>query len=182
MTNRVFKNKPNELITTTDGRKLYNSRSVAVTGCIGARYNNKIHFIIEKRGNAEGLDNPGKWCLPCGYLDWNESGPDAIKREVWEEVGLDIDVLDTKYQVVVKYDYMSQPWWVKTEPDENRQNISLRYARVYNIEIGELPKLTPNNDCMPNEVADAKWITLDEIDNYEFVFNHKNVLIQFFTK
>jgi 8-oxo-dGTP pyrophosphatase MutT (NUDIX family) len=178
---KQFKNKPNELITTTDGRKLYNSRSVAVTGCIGAHLNGKFYFVIEQRGNAKGLDSPGKWCVPCGYLDWNESGSDAIRREAWEEVGIDMEVLDTKYSVLAEADYMNQPWWVKTEPDENRQNISLRYGRVYILEDDqELPKLTANNDCEPNEVAYAKWVTLDESNGYEFAFNHKEVLFDFY--
>jgi 8-oxo-dGTP pyrophosphatase MutT (NUDIX family) len=46
-------------------------------------------FLIEKRGNKPDLDSKGKWCLPCGYLDWDESGSDAARRELWEEVGLE---------------------------------------------------------------------------------------------
>jgi 8-oxo-dGTP pyrophosphatase MutT (NUDIX family) len=179
---KKFKNKPNELITTTDGRKLYHSRSVAVTGCIGILKDLEFYFVIEKRGNAPGLDSPGKWCIPCGYLDWNESGSDAIRREAWEEVGIDMHSLDAKHLALEEAEYMDQPWMIKTEPDENRQNVSLRYGRVYIFKkYQKLPKLKANNDCEPNEVADAKWVKLDELNNYQFAFNHKQVLKDFLT-
>ena len=89
----VFKNRPNEMVTTTDGRKIWVSRSVAVVGIITCYSRNQRYFAIEKRGTAINLDKQGLWCLPCGYLDWDESGPDAIRREAWEEIGLNLEEL-----------------------------------------------------------------------------------------
>jgi 8-oxo-dGTP pyrophosphatase MutT (NUDIX family) len=176
----TFRNRPNELIITTDGRKLYHSRSVAVVMCLVVMDPNGFYRIaIEKRGTAPGLDKQGMWCLPCGYLDWDESGPDAVKREVWEEIGLN---LDEYKDLVIAGPTIDQPWFVKTTPDENRQNVTLRYGMV--IVKKELPVLKPNNDCEPNEVADATWASLSDIilGNYEFAFNHDNVIREFFSK
>jgi len=30
----------------------------------------------------------GKWCIPCGYVEWDEDVRDAAKREFEEETGL----------------------------------------------------------------------------------------------
>jgi 8-oxo-dGTP diphosphatase len=34
---------------------------------------------------------PGKWCIPCGYVEYDEDVYDAIKREFREETGLTIE-------------------------------------------------------------------------------------------
>jgi 8-oxo-dGTP pyrophosphatase MutT (NUDIX family) len=178
MTSLTFKNRPNELVTTTDGRKLYHSRSVAVVGvlCCYSVEEEKYYFAIEKRGTAPGLDNQGLWCLPCGYLDWDETGPQAFAREVWEEIGLDVEKLK-KY--AINGHSLDQPWFVKTSPDENRQNVTLRYGMVF--VKNDLPRLIPNHACEPNEVADALWVPYSDIivGKYKFAFNHDSVIKEF---
>lgn len=184
---RQFINKPNECVTTTDGRKIWVSRSVAVVGvfCVCTKDAN-THVLIEKRGTNPGLDKQGLWCLPCGYLDWNETAEDAIQREAWEEIGLDLDDLVKKYQRFDEGDYLTKPWAVKSEPDENRQNVTLRYACTFNMD--DLPSLKPNNDCEPNEVADATWVNvgafikpdLSALEKYDFAFNHDVVIRKYF--
>jgi 8-oxo-dGTP pyrophosphatase MutT (NUDIX family) len=174
MTKPTFKNRQNELITTTDGRKLFHSRSVAVVAVLVCMNpDGECRIAIEKRGNHPGLDKKGLWCLPCGYLDWEESGKDAVRREVWEEIGLN---LDEYKNVMVGGPSLDNPYSVKTEPDENRQNITLRYGMVF-IQR-EWPVLNPNNDAEPDEVADAVWAKYSDIllDKYEFAFNHKAVI------
>lgn len=180
MTNPIFKNRPNELVTTTDGRKLFHSRSVAVVGvlvCMSPTWEYRI--AIEKRGTKPGLDKQGLWCLPCGYLDWGESASEALKREVWEEIGMNLD--DYK-NVMIGGPNLEQPWFVKTEPDENRQNVTLRYGMV--MIQKEWPKFVVNNACEPDEVVDAVWATLDDIvnDKFEFAFNHKDVILDFWNR
>lgn len=33
---------------------------------------------------------PGLWCIPCGYVEYNEDVWEAVKREFLEETGLDV--------------------------------------------------------------------------------------------
>jgi ADP-ribose pyrophosphatase YjhB (NUDIX family) len=34
----------------------------------------------------------GKWCVPCGYVEWGEDIREAARRELWEETGLDAEI------------------------------------------------------------------------------------------
>ena len=34
----------------------------------------------------------GRWCIPCGYVEWDEDIRAAARRECAEETGLDIEV------------------------------------------------------------------------------------------
>jgi 8-oxo-dGTP diphosphatase len=36
----------------------------------------------------------GQWCIPCGYVEWDEDVRVAAAREVTEETGLDVNVGD----------------------------------------------------------------------------------------
>jgi len=183
MTTPVFNNKPNECVTTTDGRKIFNSRSVAVNLVAFAQIESglnegEICVAIGKRGKAM-PDKPGFWNLPSGYLDHNESGVEAAKREAWEELGLNVDEIIENNTVVIKH--LDQPWFVKTAPDENRQNVTLRYGFMFNVPtINDLPKLIANNDCEPNEVDEALWVNMNELDNYEFAFSQLTVIWDYF--
>lgn len=163
-----FNNKENELITTTDDRKLFHSRSVTIVVILSCIVNGIKKFAIEKRGPA--LDKSGLWCLPCGYLDWNENAAQAVKREVWEEIGLNLDKLTLQNKI-------DQPIYVNSNPDD-KQNVSLRY--VVTIIDNKYPKLIANNDCKLDEVTEAKWITIDELNNYEFAFEHNNLILKYF--
>ena len=60
---------------------------VAITALI---QNTKGKFLIVQRGVHE-IAFPGKWALPGGKLERGETVLDTLKREVLEEVGLEIE-------------------------------------------------------------------------------------------
>ena len=65
----------------------YNNRGVTVDAVIVK--DNKILLI--KRGNEP---FKGFWALPGGYVGWDETVEDAVKREVAEETGLIVKTLE----------------------------------------------------------------------------------------
>jgi ADP-ribose pyrophosphatase YjhB (NUDIX family) len=159
-----FKNKPNEKVTV-EGRDIYISRSVAVVALIVATVEDKRYILINKRGE-NAADYRGLYNLPCGYLDWNETGVDACVRETYEETGVDISS-DINQDM--------QPY-VSTKVSNNRQNVSLTYT--INVDYETLPETTNANSEL-GEVAEILWIPIEEYVNYEFAFSH-NKKIEYF--
>lgn len=47
--------------------------------------NDEGRILLGRRSRG---DHAGKWCIPCGYVDWNEDIRDAACREMREETGL----------------------------------------------------------------------------------------------
>lgn len=82
----------------------------------------------------------GKWNIPAGHLDPNETIFDATKREVKEESGFDVELTGV-YQI-------------GNQKLENDVFISVVFATKV---IGGDIKFNPN------EILDAKWFTYEEI-------------------
>ena len=165
-----FKNRHNAS-HNVGGRIVWESRSVAVNCVVVAGRPSNPYILLGQRGKGA-PDSSGLWNVASGYLDWDESGTEAVYREVWEEFGLYLP--DQKIMV----NNLLNPWHVNTQPDENRQNVSLRYGCVISLVGNELPILTFENS-EPDEVADLKWVPKSELTNYKFAFNHDVVIKQY---
>jgi 8-oxo-dGTP diphosphatase len=60
-------------------------------GCGAFIVNEKNELLLMKRGKASKL-RVGDWIIPGGTVEFNETISAALKREVKEEVGLDIAI------------------------------------------------------------------------------------------
>ena len=172
---KTFKNKPNRSFYV-GGEVVWHSRSSSIVAVIIAVVKGEYFVLINKRGGGA-FDYKGKWNLCCGYIDWAESGPEAFEREVWEETGVDIEEIKKVNKIL--FDFTDQPFFVNTDPKENRQNISLSYGLVF--ETDTLPETT-SEYSEPNEIADIKWIKIEDIDKYDFAFNHNQRIKMFLQK
>lgn len=161
----TFKNRPNAS-HKVGNREIWESRSPAVVGIIFAFANNNLYVLAEKRSKNM-PDEPGKWVVPCGYMDWDESGWDALRREIYEETSFFID----KFKKNLVYDNDKEPFFVKTTPDENRQNIAINYCLLFDFEKTGLPKTVEK--YKDHEVDQVKWVDYKEIDDYPWGFEHE---------
>lgn len=178
---KKFNNKPNPCITH-EGKEIWISRSCAVAGTIMAvALDTKELYILTSKRGPKAADFIGMYNLTCGYIDWNESGPGAMARELYEETGLDLEMVIEKY--VILQSNLDQPWYVASSPNQNRQNITLRYGALFAVDsIENLPKLTTDYNEVVGEVEDPIWMPYKEINNYEWAFNHNTVINQYIEK
>jgi len=60
-----------------------------VVGIAGILLNDKNEIFLGRRKNGV---YAGKWCIPCGYVEYHEDIRDGLRREFMEETGLDIEI------------------------------------------------------------------------------------------
>jgi 8-oxo-dGTP pyrophosphatase MutT (NUDIX family) len=150
----VFNNTPNEEIETTDGRKLFNSRSPTICVPVLALDNKgDAYLLISRRGNGT-PDFQGYYNLVVGYLDFDETLEDAAKRELWEEVGLHVDAIPDEN---VLYSLEVDPWAIKSKPT-GKQNVTVRFGLILKYESFEDFPVPSMTNCEPGEVSEAFWI------------------------
>lgn len=77
---------------------------------------------------------------------------------------------------------LDNPWYITTKPSENRQNISLRYGVALVLKSNTLPKLSTINNEVPGEVENPMWMPLDDVNKYQWAFNHDQVIFDYIKK
>jgi 8-oxo-dGTP diphosphatase len=91
----------------------------------------------------------GSWCLPGGYLDWDETTEEAVVRELEEEAGLKGEVVKL---LGVRSDLSA---------GDGRQNVDLFYLVEAEGEVS-------GGD---DEVAKVEWFSWDELPE-KLAFEH----------
>lgn len=144
-----------------DGKKYWYSRSICAVALLFATDDTGKWYVL---ANKRGLDEKHKWNCPAGYLDFEETIAECAAREVYEETGLKIspDVLHLVF--------------INDNPKETRQNVTFRYVGLLNKKVEDLSKQLNSSHSEKNEVEDIKFIPVEDIDKYEWAFNHDNLI------
>lgn len=117
--------------------------------------NHKVLLI--KR--APNVFRGGKWGLPGGYVDRDETIRETIIREVKEETNLDA-------KIIKLFKIVDNP----NRRNEDRQNVCF----IYIISVTGDPK------PQQSEVSEVKWVDLDRLPKEEdFAFDHLEIIQDF---
>lgn len=164
-----FTSTPNRCVIV-DNEVLWISRSVTVLAILVVICDAQAYVPLNKRG-PDLPSEVGKWCLAGGYLDYDETIGGAVMREVWEELGLDLQELQANHRLVGSLD---QPSLIFSEPRRS-QNVTMHYPLMVFLNDGAtLPRLTPQVN--KGEVADVGWFPLEKALQMELAFNHQDSL------
>jgi 8-oxo-dGTP diphosphatase len=107
-------------------------------------------ILLVKRSNK--LSEGGKWALPGGFVDRNETIKEAAVREIMEETGY--EVADMTLLRIID---------APNRPAEDRQNIAFVHFCVARERTG-----------VPDwESSDVRWFSLSALpEEREFAFDH----------
>ena len=97
-----------------------------------------------------------------------ESASECVIREVYEESGLNLENYKTTG--------VESPYELVTEPDVNwKQDIAIHF--LVNIE-SETEPVTDFSIVSDEETLDIKWISVEELSEFKFAFNHDKRIIK----
>ncbi len=166
-----FNNRDNERVELPDGSLVYIARHTATAYQIRLIKDDLEYVLMGKRG-ALMHDHVGKWCMPCGFLDWDEHVRHAAMREVYEESGLNILEVKEKYKIII--DYTVRPYRIKSNLNSPMQNVVHHYGIMF--EADEFPEI--HTRFAKGEVDETRWVPIEEVKHLECAYDHKEIITQ----
>lgn len=149
------------------GKTLWSGRYCAIAAFVFCKFPDGWRILANKRGKGT-PDFQGKWNCPCGYLEADESAKEGCARETYEETG--VKVSPDSFRII----------YVETDPQKcNNGNVTLRHIAILehgrdNVSISMSAVLAGEGE--KEEVESIAWIPLDDLDSYEWAFNHLEVI------
>lgn len=114
----------------------------------------KTKILLAKR--ADYLTEPGKWCLPGGYMDRDETLLQAVEREAYEETGCKIT--DIKFETFID---------ILDRPGDDRQDIDFAYSAIAGDQTGK-----PDE-----ESSEICWFDLNSLPGKsQIAFDHYDLI------
>lgn len=108
----------------------------------------------------DGGIKPGKWCLPCGYIEGSETIEQAAKREVMEETGIDVELVSI---VNVTSNHFPAAQYYGEEEAE-----SLGKDRYTSLVVVILARPLTHSVRPGDDIVSAGWYGLDELPDMAF--------------
>lgn len=141
------------------GFTLYNNVAGAVAVVI--RYNDEIYLTRRNRDPKK-----GKLDLAGGFVDPKESAEETCKRELFEELQLDVDISNLKYLTSLPNVYQYK------EIDYNTIDLFYEYRVPEKFEVNlEL-----------SEISEAVWIPVKELNLEDIAFDSQKKFFEEYLK
>jgi len=117
---------------------------------LGLLVNDNKQVLISLRNDPKQQDAHNRWEIPGGAVEFGETIKQAAKREMLEEIGIDISFPD--FPPIVR----THVW---KYPD----------IHVQVILIGYICKTQDTPHPANGEVSDVRWVGSDEIDKLDYL-------------
>lgn len=153
-----------------EGQTLWYSRSVAVSTCVFCKDSEGVWCaLINKRGKGAPTAK-GKWCIPAGYLDFDEDICNCGIREIYEETGVKVP------RVLMNY------YAVNSIPNTHTQNVVFIYYAILPGTTDDYELTSEHSE--PDEVDDIMFVPLPMLmtTNLDLAFNNDNIILDVYNK
>lgn len=120
-------------------------------------YNSRQQILLAQRPLHK--HQGGKWEFPGGKVEPHELATTALKRELWEELGIEADLATMRPLIEIKHSY----------PDKN---ICLDVWTVYQFQ----------HEPIGRERQVIAWFELAELANLEFPAANQSILQKLFAQ
>ena len=111
--------------------------------------------LVTKRGVEP---HKGKFDIPGGFLRAGEDVIEGLKRELWEELQVEVDVSTDDVLTIVTHTYGEESDFV--------------------LAIGFSARLVSGEVTPGSDVEEAHWISPSQIDEVEFAWEHDRELVR----
>ncbi len=105
-------------------------------------------FLLVRRSERE-IAFPGKWALPGGKIEDDDSVMETLKKEALEEVGLVID--DRRV-------YLNDGHFIRPDDQTVKVFTYLVFPKTYQVNISD-------------DFTDYQWVSLEELANFDCLTN-----------
>lgn len=120
--------------------------------------NEKKEILLVKR--APSLLNGGKYTVPGGFLDRDESTAQGVLRELLEETGY-------RGEILTLFEIVDSP----NRQKEDRQNVDFRYV----------VKIIGGQPILSDETTEIRWMKKEELPSEEnFAFDYLPTILRYF--
>ncbi|MBQ3408300.1 MAG: NUDIX domain-containing protein [Clostridia bacterium] len=125
----------------------------------GILFNKENQILIDNRKEEILDDANGKWEVPGGKIEFGETPEEAVKRELLEETGYNVNV-----KQIIPYSKVSM--W---EYSDHKQHTVIFF---YICELENDNHIEIND----NRINTYKWVTNKELSDYEFLPGNKEAI------
>jgi 8-oxo-dGTP diphosphatase len=121
------------------------SQPVIVVGVAAVIWNDRREVLLIRRTKQP---RQGEWSLPGGKVEFGERLEDALKREIREETGLEIEVVGL------------------IDVAETIDDASAGAAGAHFVLIDYAARVVSGEAVAASDAADATWVPIGELDDH----------------
>ncbi|CAN5725726.1 NUDIX domain-containing protein [soil metagenome] len=100
----------------------------------------------------------GRLDVPGGFVEIDESPVEAVRREMREELGIEVEVREDDYVQSAAHQYGEEGDWL--------------------LSMGFRVRLLSGDIAPADDVADVRWVSREELDDLDFAWPHDRELVR----